>query len=148
MPSCKGVHFLDQEQLIIILDGRSNVFICSIEMQKRTFQERLIKSKKKLDEVKTVKYEDDYVLYEQTGQKPDRRVGKQFDDIEEVDYDELKDNAGVKVIRFDEYIRRVFCARNTSPFGYIAILGNTKISIYLAYADEIVAMYDHILTMN
>lgn len=42
----------------------------------------------------------------------------------------------------------MFCSRNTSPFGYIAIIGNTKVSIYLAYADEIVAMYDHIWTLN
>jgi hypothetical protein len=65
-----------------------------------------------------------------------------MDELEEVDYDELKDTAGVKVIRFDEDIRRVFCSRNISPFGYIAILGETKMCLYLAYADEIVAMYD------
>ena len=65
-----------------------------------------------------------------------------------VDFDELKDTAGVKVIRFDEDIRKVFCARSTSPFGYIAVLGTNKLSIYLAYADEATAMYDHIVTMS
>lgn len=54
----------------------------------------------------------------------------------------MKDTAGVKKIRFDEDIRRIFCSQNTCPFGYIAILGNTKLAIYLAYADEAVAMYD------
>ena len=68
--------------------------------------------------------------------------------MDEVDYDELKDTVGVKVIRYDEDIKSVFCSRNTSPFGYIAIIGKTKISIYYAYAEEINATYDHIKTFN
>jgi hypothetical protein len=36
------------------------------------------------------------------------------EDADEVAYDELKDTAGVKVIRFDEDIKRVMCSRNTS----------------------------------
>jgi len=60
----------------------------------------------------------------------------------------MKDTAGVKVIRFDEDIRRVFCSRNTTGFGYIAIVGLSKMSLYYAYADEIVAMYDHKWTLN
>lgn len=104
MPSCRGIHFLDQEQLIILEDGTSNVFVCSIEMQKRTFQERMIKSKKKLDEVKTVKYDDEQgLLSTDGGNDHERRMGKQ-EDMDEIDYDELKDTAGVKVIRFDEDI--------------------------------------------
>jgi hypothetical protein len=47
MPSCRGIHFLDSEKLIILEDGISNVFVCSIEMQKRTFQERVVKNKNK-----------------------------------------------------------------------------------------------------
>ena len=37
MPSCRNIYFVDSEQLIIIQDGNANVFICSIEMQKRLF---------------------------------------------------------------------------------------------------------------
>lgn len=59
MPSCRGIHFLDQEQLIILEDGNTSVYVCSIEMQKRIFQERINNSKKKLDEIKTVKYDDE-----------------------------------------------------------------------------------------
>lgn len=77
------------------------------------------------------------------------RFGKHvIEDLEEIDYDELKDTAGVKVIRFDEDIRHVYTSRNTSPFGYIALIGSTKLSIYLAYADELVVMYDHTWTMG
>jgi hypothetical protein len=53
MPSCRNIYFIDAEQLIIIQDGNSNVFICSIEMQKRLFQEKLVKSKK-ADDTKTL----------------------------------------------------------------------------------------------
>ena len=60
----------------------------------------------------------------------------------------MKDTAGVKKIRFDESIRRVFCSGNTSNFGYIAILGKTKISIHQCYSDEAAAMHDHMWTMN
>lgn len=62
---------------------------------------------------------------------------RKIDDLDDVDYDEQKDTAGVKVIRFDEDIRQVFCSSNTSPFGYIAVLGSTKLTMYLAYAEEI-----------
>lgn len=53
MPSCRSIYFLDSEQLIVIQDGNANVFICSIEMQKRLFQDRVIKNKKQ-DEMKTL----------------------------------------------------------------------------------------------
>lgn len=36
----------------------------------------------------------------------------------------------------------MFCSNNTSPFGYIAILGTTKISIYLAYGEDVQSSYD------
>ena len=78
-----------------------------------------------------------------------RRIENKYDDnTEEPNYEELKDTAGVKVIRYDEDIRAIFCAQNTSPFGYIAILGQDKLCIYLAYADEASAMYDHIWTIR
>ena len=73
------------------------------------------------------------------------RTAEDFDDV---DYDVLKDTAGVKVVRFDEDIQRVFCSKNTGQFGYIAIVGNTRISLYLAYAEEIVAVYDHVMTLT
>ena len=84
-------------------DGRSNVFVCSIEMQKRTFQDKIATSKRKVEDLKTVAYDDNNYL---------DHAGRADDD--ELDYNELKDTAGVKVIRFDEDIRRVFCSRNTS----------------------------------
>lgn len=108
-------------------------------MQKRLFQDKVAKSKKKLDDLKVVNYDDDNYFNDNGG-------GRGDDD--DVDYNELKDTAGVKVIRFDEDIKRVFCSRNTSPFGYIAVVGVTKICIYLAYAEEVVAMYDHVMTLT
>ena len=55
MPSCRGMHLIDNDQLIVLEDGTTNVFVCTVEMQKRTFQEKMQNSKKKIDEVKTVK---------------------------------------------------------------------------------------------
>ena len=117
-------------------------------MQKRTFQDRIVKSKKQLDEVRTVKYDDDEELL--TVNRDDIFDKRSFktDEVDEIDYNELKDTAGVKVIRYDEDIRKVYCSRNTSPFGYIAIIASTKLSIYLAYADEINAMYDLAWTLT
>lgn len=99
--------------------------------------------------MKTVKYDDDDgdLLHQNDSNNYQRRMGKQ-EDADEVAYDELKDTAGVKVIRFDEDIKRVMCSRNTSAFGYIAIIGTTKTSMYLAYADEVLAIYDHAWTLN
>lgn len=134
MPSCKGVHFMDQEKLIILQDGASNVYVCSIEMQKRLFAER--HSQK--HEVKTANYaEEDY-----TG-----GLRFQKDDFEDVEFDDLKNTAGVKVIRYDEDVKGVFCTKNTSPYGYLAILGKRSISLYMAYADEGFAVYDHLWTL-
>ena len=159
LPSCRGIHFLDQEKLIILEDGNSTVFVCSIEMQKRSFTERSHKNKK-LDDLKTATYEDEHDHYlsrnysmfqQQTFEKQFNSQSnntKKVDEQEEEDYEELKDTAGVKKIRFDESIRRVFCSSNTSNFGYIAILGKTKISIHQCYSDEASAFYDHMWTMN
>ena len=148
MPSCRSIYFLDSEQLIVIQDGNANVFICSIEMQKRLFQDRVIKNKKQ-DEMKTLmnieaQQQSAYLI----GGMQITKKYRKTDDFDEVDYDVLKDTAGVKVIRFDEDIQRVFCSRNTGPFGYIAIVGNTKLSLYLAYAEEIVAVYDQVWTIT
>jgi hypothetical protein len=52
------------------------------------------------------------------------------------------------VQRFDEDIRYVFCSKNISPYGYIAVVGATKLSIYLAYADECTSTYDHVWTIS
>ena len=73
---------------------------------------------------------------------------RKTDEQDDIDYDVQKDTAGVKVVRFDEDIQRIFCSRNTGSFGYITIVGNTKLSLYLAYAEEIVAVYDHVWTLT
>jgi hypothetical protein len=75
--------------------------------------------------VKTVRITDETSALSQTAETKNgqRQIIKIKDDLEEVDYDELKDTAGVKTIRFEEDIRSVFCARNTSQFGYMAIVG-------------------------
>lgn len=54
----------------------------------------------------------------------------------------------MKVIRFDEVIKGVFCAKNVTPYGYFAIVGTQSTSVYLAYAEEGFAVYDHIWTLS
>jgi len=49
---------------------------------------------------------------------------------------------------FDEEIRRLVTARNISPYGYLALIGETKLSIYLCYAEEEACTYDHVWTIN
>ena len=39
-------------------------------------------------------------------------------------------------------------SRNISPFGYLALIGDTKMSIYLTYAEEDTCTYDHVWTIN
>lgn len=73
---------------------------------------------------------------------------RSYEEYDDIDYDAQKDTAGVKVVRFDEDIQRIFCSKNTGPLGYIAIVGSTKISVYLAYSEEIVAVYDHVWTLT
>ena len=99
--------------------------------------------------MKTVKYDDDDedFLHDNDDNNYQRRMVNQ-EEQDDVAYDELKDTAGVKVIRFDEDIKKVMCSRNTSAFGYIAIIGTTKMSIFLAYADEVLCIYDHSMTLN
>jgi len=61
-----------------------------------------------------VKYDDDdhYNTNHDDGGYQ-RHMDKQ-DEGDDLAYDELKVTAGVKVIRFDEDIKRVGCARNTA----------------------------------
>lgn len=54
----------------------------------------------------------------------------------------------MKVIRFDEVIKGVYCAKNVTPYGYFAIVGALSMSVYLAYAEEGFAVYDHIWTLT
>ena len=39
-------------------------------------------------------------------------------------------------------------SRNISPFGYVALIGETKLSIYLTYAEHDSCTYDRIWTLN
>ena len=58
------------------------------------------------------------------------------------------ETVGIKVIVFDEVIKQMVTSRNISPFGYLALIGETKMSIYLTYAEEDTCTYDHIWTIN
>ena len=40
----------------------------------------------------------------------------------------------------------MIASRNVSPYGYLALIGESMISIYLAYAEEDSATYDHVWT--
>ena len=62
--------------------------------------------------------------------------------------DEEPESIGVKVIVFDEEIKKLIPARNISPYGYLALIGESKLSVYLAYAEDESCTYDHIWTIN
>jgi aspartyl/asparaginyl-tRNA synthetase len=112
-------------------------------MQKKIFTERMAKVKSQKDDVKTMKYDDDTDILNMSREYGKRNVNHNYDlDFEEEDLSDLKDSAGVKVIRYEEDIKAVYTSRNTCDFGYLAVIGVTKLTIYLAYADEIVATYD------
>ncbi len=90
-----------------------------------------------------MRYDDDEDILNLSRDYGQRNVGANYDvDLEEEDASDLKDSAGVKVIRYEEDIRAVYTSRNTCDFGYLAVIGVTKLTIYLAYADEIIASYD------
>jgi len=47
------------------------------------------------------------------------------------------DKKGIKVIRSDEPIQKVVCARSNSNFsGYLAIICESNVSIYLTQMDD------------
>ena len=39
-------------------------------------------------------------------------------------------------------------SRNVCPFGYIALIGETKLTIYLTYAEDDSCTYDPVWTVN
>ena len=55
---------------------------------------------------------------------------------------------GIKIIMFDEMIKQMITARNLSPFGYLALIGETKMTIYLTYSEDDTCTYDHVWTIN
>lgn len=96
-----------------------------------------------------MKYDDDEDILNLSRDPGFRIGGGKFDaDLDDEDGSDLKDSAGVKVIRYEEDIKAVFTSRNTCNFGYVAVIGVTKLTIYLAYADEIIATYDQVLSLN
>ena len=52
------------------------------------------------------------------------------------------------MIVFDEEIREVITARNICPYGYVALIGDTKMSIYLAYSEEEKCLVDLVFTIR
>lgn len=89
--------------------------------------------------VKTAQYKDEDF----------NREGIQNQSIDHDDDLQDKNNtAGVKVISFDEDIKRVFCAKSTNTYGHFAIVGATKLTVYLAYAEDVFAGYDELMTLT
>lgn len=39
-------------------------------------------------------------------------------------------------------------SRNISPFGYLALIGDTKMSIFLTYAEDDTCTYDRVWNIN
>ena len=80
-------------------------------------------------------------------QRHDNQLRGKYSDQSE-DSDMEPETVGIKVIVFDEVIKQMVTSRNISPFGYLALIGETKMSIYLTYAEEDTCTYDHIWTIN
>ena len=80
-------------------------------------------------------------------QLPFSNLQGKYSDNEETS-DNEDETIGIKVIVFDEVIKQMITTRNVSPFGYLALIGETKLSIYLTYAEEDSCTYDHIWTIN
>jgi hypothetical protein len=96
-----------------------------------------------------MKYEDQehFGMGEEDNVHYVRKLKKENDD-EDADLDELKDTAGVKTIRLQEDILKVFTSKNTSAFGYIAILTVAKLRIYYVYADDSQVTYDEVWVID
>jgi hypothetical protein len=41
-----------------------------------------------------------------------------------------------KIIEFEEDILGIFCSRNNSPFGYLAIVGDFRVMLYYIYDED------------
>jgi hypothetical protein len=103
MPGCESIFFLDNERLLIIRDEHSNVYVCSIESQKKAFQEKVLIMKPQVDEIKTIKLEatTDYdglgtAVANMFGLRNQPKIKRS--DSAELNLDEEQDSAGVKVI--------------------------------------------------
>ena len=73
--------------------------------------------------------------------------GVQYSEKSDSEEDE-PESIGVKIIVFDEEIKKLVPARNISPYGYLALIGESKLSIYLAYAEDESCTYDHVWTIS
>lgn len=51
-------------------------------------------------------------------------------------------------MKWDEEILNLITARNTAAVGYFALIGRTKMSIFLVYAEDENCSVDHIWTIN
>ena len=56
---------------------------------------------------------------------------------------------GISLLQtFDETIKSMVPSRNVCPYGYLALLGETKMTIYLTYAEEESCTYDVVWNIN
>lgn len=105
IPSCTNVFFLDNESLLVIQDSSSgSVYVCSIESQKKAFQERVYMMKPQVDEIKTIKLDETPAGEDEWFGLRNQKKLKRSDSTE-FDFEDSQDSTGVKVIRFDEDIR-------------------------------------------
>ena len=70
-------------------------------------------------------------------QREAMRKLKRIDESDEEDQDmnnprEIRSRKSIVVIRNDENIKKLVCSRSSSYYGYVAIIDESKLTIYLA----------------
>lgn len=133
-----------------MLEGQSQVYICAVNSQRQAFLNRELQVRRG-EQPLVQEYEENqkfsqYAIGLSVQRKDNRVHGKYSDQEESSEHEE--ENIGIKMIVFDEVIKQMITSRNVSPFGYMALIGETKISIYLTYAEDDSCTYDHIWTIN
>lgn len=96
IPSCQNIYLVDNENVLAIQDGSGNVYICSIESQKKAFLEREYMMKPQVEEIKTIKLEDSEPEAAWYGLRNRNKLKRS--DSTEFDIEENPDSTGVKVI--------------------------------------------------
>jgi hypothetical protein len=62
-----------------------------------------------------------------------------------LDVCDIRQRKSVIVIRNDENIKKLICSRSTCYYGYVAILDESKVTIYLTQNDDNTVSYDLVM---
>mmetsp|Transcript_27145 Transcript_27145/g.41301 ORF Transcript_27145/g.41301 Transcript_27145/m.41301 type:complete len:263 (-) Transcript_27145:939-1727(-) len=130
----QSIIFVDSDQIIAIQTGKNTLQLINISAQQEAYRQMNIKAKSNDITIKIEKPIGEGIdIVDNFGIDQDQEDEKHSDDSEPL-------AAGIitqKTLEFDQPIEAVFTSRASTQYGYLAVVGKMKFTIYYIYDDNV-----------